>query len=108
MPIPKKWSRATRSHVESNAPAAPGVYELKNFGRLVYIGYSVNVQRRLCAHLRKSPTYYRYRTCRSKRDAKRAEDEHLSRYEDRHGQLPDWNSNDTRDDRRGLLSRLLG
>ena len=108
MPISKKWSRATRSNIEANVPNAAGVYELKCFGQLVYIGHSTNLRRRLVEHLRREPNAYRYRRCGMMQSSKALEDRHLERYEDRHGELPPWNRNDTRSPQTGFLRRLLG
>lgn len=108
MPIPKRWSTATRSKIEADVPPSPGVYELRCFGQLCYIGHSSNLQRRLLTHLsQRDPNKFRVETCPHGR-SKRLEDEHLSRYEDRHGELPPWNRADTRSPTKGLLARLLG
>jgi excinuclease UvrABC nuclease subunit len=48
--------------VKSNAPAKGGVYELKSFGNLVYIGKASNLRRRLLEHLNeRNPNYFRFK-----------------------------------------------
>lgn len=86
-----------QANIKGNVPEKSGVYELKNFGRFVYIGKAKNLKRRLLVHLNdKDPNYYRYETTSWLQSAKSLEDKHLTRYEDKYGRLPRWNSNDTR------------
>ncbi|WP_455448217.1 DUF7508 domain-containing protein [Natrinema thermotolerans] len=97
MPISKNWSRANRSHIEENAPTKSGIYELRSFGDLMYIGHASNIQRRLLEHLsERDPNYYRFKTAGWLSSSKKMEDEHLTRYEEKNGSLPPWNDNDTR------------
>lgn len=100
MPIDKKWSKATTSHIRENAPTSKGIYELKSFGNLVYIGMGENIQRRLLQHLsERDPNYYRFKKAGFFTSEKSLEDKHLTAYEDKHGRLPSWNDNDTRSSR---------
>lgn len=97
MPIGKNWSKANKSHIKENAPSKSGVYELKCFGELKYIGHANDIQRRLLEHLsEKDPNYYRFETAGWLSSSKKMEDKHLTRYERKHGSLPAWNNNDTR------------
>lgn len=97
MPLRRRWSPCDRPHIVENVPEKRGVYELKCFGELVYIGYSSNLQQRLLSHCRsKNPNYYRFKRARFFRSAKALEDKHLSKFEREHGRLPRWNKIDTR------------
>lgn len=92
MPIAKKWSRATPGNIESHAPMSSGVYELKAFGKLVYVGRASNLQHRLLEHLnQRNPNYYRYETAGLFQRPSSMEAEHLEVYESKHGKLPPWN-----------------
>lgn len=80
----------------ANVPKLPGVYELKCFGELVYIGHSSDLLRRLLRHLSDwSPNGYRFQVCHSFRSSEYLENHHLNRYVDRYGKLPTWNKSDT-------------
>jgi len=97
MPIKKNWSSATRDHIVQNVPSSKGVYELRSFGKQVYVGKASNLQRRLLEHLNeRNPNKYRFKKVGLLRSAKSYEDTHLSRFEEIHGRLPAWNENDTR------------
>jgi len=97
MPIAKNWSRANSTHIKNNAPTKSGVYELKSFGKLKYIGHASNIQRRLLEHLsERDPNYYRFEAAGFFSSSKKMEDKHLTRYERKNGSLPPWNDNDTR------------
>lgn len=97
MPISKKWSTASKSHIQNNAPESKGIYELKCFGELVYVGRAKNIRRRLLEHLNnRDPNYYRFKKAGFLSSYKRMEDDHLTQYEEKHGSLPPWNANDTR------------
>lgn len=98
MPIGKKWSTATASHVKRNVPERGGVYELKSFGELVYIGKASNLRSRPLEHLRaRNPNGYRFEVASGLfTSPKRLENKHLDGYENRHGGLPQWNQRDTR------------
>lgn len=97
MPIGKKWSQATAQHVKSNAPTESGIYELKAFGELVYIGKASNLRRRLYEHLNKrSPNFYRYETAGFLTSARSMEKDHLNRYGTTTTELPHWNDRDPR------------
>lgn len=81
MPISKKWSPATREHIVANAPTSGGVYELKSFGELVYIGRAGNLRNRLLTHLReRNPNYYRYNTAGFFSNPASMEANHLDAY----------------------------
>ncbi len=99
MPIhDKQWSDATKYHIKKNVPEKAGVYELRSFGELKYIGKAKNLRRRLREHLNDTnPNKYRFEIVTGFfSSAKSREDELLDWYEDKHGELPPWNSNDTR------------
>jgi len=96
----KRWSSATRSHVKDIVREKPGVYELKSFGELKYIGMDgKNLQRQILEHLNeKNPNKFRYETVTGFFSSpKKREDELLDWYENRYSRLPPWNKNDTRD-----------
>lgn len=97
MPISGRFTKATEQKIKNEVPTKSGVYELKSFGNHVYTGKASNLRRRLLEHYRKKdPNGFRYETVGFFGSAKRLEDEHLTKYEKRHGKLPPWNSNDTR------------
>jgi len=97
MPISKRFSTASKGHIKNNAPTSSGIYELKCFGKLVYIGRASNLQRRLLEHLsERDPNGYRFKKTSFLQRPKSLEDKHLTRYEEKHGSLPPWNNNDTR------------
>lgn len=101
MPIRKNWSEATVGHVKANVPEKGGIYELKSFGELTYIGKSDNLRNRLLIHLSdKEPNAYRFETTSGwwifGESPKQLEDEHLTAYGNTDEILPPWNSNDTR------------
>ncbi|WP_147299485.1 MULTISPECIES: GIY-YIG nuclease family protein [unclassified Haloferax] len=92
MPIDKKWSKATEQHIKSNAPKKKGVYELKMFGEIKYVGRSSNLRRRLLEHLEKrNPTFYRFKKLGFLSSARKAEQNHYDRHVEKHGQPPEWN-----------------
>lgn len=93
MPVSKNWSKATQSHVKKNVPSKPGIYELKSFGELVYIGSSDDLRDRLLTHLsERSPNYYRYETVTGiLSDPEDREQEAYDNYVDNHGTSPRWN-----------------
>lgn len=97
MPISKKWSRASSRHVKSNVPTRGGVYELKAFGELVYIGKANDLQRRLLEHLNeRNPNYYRYKKAGFLTRPSSMEKEHLTKYGNGKSQIPPWNERDPR------------
>jgi hypothetical protein len=97
MPIGKKWSKATNRHISSNAPTKGGVYELKAFGNLVYIGKANNLQRRLLEHLdKRDPNYYRYETAGFLTSPSSMERDHLDAYGHTTAEMPSWNNRDPR------------
>lgn len=97
MPISKNWSRASDAHVKSNVPLKGGVYELKSFGDLVYIGKASNLQRRLLEHLgERTPNYYRYDTAGFLTSPGSMEKQHLSAYGSTKAETPRWNNRDPR------------
>lgn len=93
MPINGQWRRASADHVRLNVPNAPGVYELRSFGRLVYLGYAENLRAALLHHLgSRSATGYRYERPGLLSSAERLYAAHRDAYERRHGRLPPWNA----------------
>lgn len=97
MPIGKKWSRANSRHVKSNAPTRGGVYELKAFGELVYVGKASNLRRRLLEHLNeRSPNYYRFQTAGLLSRPSSMEKEQLTAYGNTTAETPPWNNRDPR------------
>jgi hypothetical protein len=97
MPITKNWSTATPAHVRQHVPAKGGVYELKAFGELVYIGQASNLQRRLLTHLNeRNPNYYRYDTAGFLGSPQRMERDELTQYGGTDAALPPWNDRDPR------------
>jgi hypothetical protein len=92
MPIHKEWHPATEDHVSLNVPGEAGVYELKSFGTLVYVGRAEDLSAAMLDTLdERTPNYYRYRTLDLMEDLETVYRQHLDRYEDEHGQLPAWN-----------------
>jgi GIY-YIG catalytic domain. len=78
-------------------PESGGVYELKSFGNLVYIGMAKNLRRRLLEHYRdKNPNGFRYKKAGFFGSPKKMEDKHLTQYGSTDGELPPWNTDDTR------------
>ena len=97
MPINKKWSRASPRHVKSNAPTKGGVYELKAFGNLVYIGKASNLRRRLLEHLNeRNPNYFRFKKAGFLKRPSSMEKEHFSGYGTTEEKIPPWNERDPR------------
>jgi len=97
MPIDGRFTNASVEKIKNRVPEKGGVYELKSFGDHVYIGKADNLQRRLLEHYRKkNPNGFRYKKAGFLQSPKKLEDKHLRKYIDRHGELPRWNSNDTR------------
>ncbi len=98
MPIHKEWRPASKDHVSLNVPSQSGIYELKSFGTLVYIGRADDLAAALSEALdRRTPNYYRYRTLDLLEDLAEIHANHLSHYEDEHGQLPAWNRSEDDD-----------
>lgn len=92
MPISKNWSRADAQHIKANAPTKGGVYELKAFGDLVYIGKASNLRRRLLEHLnQRNPNYYRFETAGFFQRPGRMERQHLEAYGSTESETPPWN-----------------
>jgi len=92
MPIRKPYTTATVAKIESKAPQKSGVYELKSFGELKYIGSSQNLQKRLLTHVReRNPNKFRFKTTGFFGSHKKMEREHYNRYIDKNGSSPDWN-----------------
>lgn len=100
MPISKKWSRATSRHVRENALPKSGVYELKAFGELVYVGHAKDLQERLLDHLRaRNPKYYRYDTAGLFQRPSRMEQNHIEAYGRKGDEIPPSNKRDPRGER---------
>lgn len=92
MPISKNWSRASAQHIKSSAPTKGGVYELKAFGQLVYIGKASNLRRRLLRHLNdRNPNYYRFETAGFFQSPESMERSHLEAYGSTKSKTPPWN-----------------
>lgn len=97
MPISKKWSRANNATIKRNVPSKAGVYELKAFGQVVYIGRASNLKTRLLQHLReRNPNYYRYETAGFFQSPRRMEAAHLTQYGRTRAVMPPWNNRDPR------------
>jgi len=98
MSIHKEWRPASKDHVSLNVPSEPGIYELKSFGTLVYVGRADDLAAALSETLdRRTPNYYRYRTLDLMEDLDEVHEEHLSHYEAEHGQPPAWNRSENED-----------
>ena len=82
MPIPKKWSRATKDQIVRTVPEKGGVYELKAFGELVYIEKADhNLRGRLLDHVReRDPNSFRFETAGFFQSPSRMERKHLVAY----------------------------
>jgi len=99
MPIHNDWRPATEDHVSLNVPSEPGIYELKSFGTLVYVGAADDLAAALSETLeRRTPNYYRYQTLDLMEDIDDLHDDHLRQYETDHGQLPAWNRSEEEDE----------
>lgn len=97
MPINGRFTKASTDKIKRDVPKKGGVYELKAFGEHVYIGKADNLQRRILEHYSSSNIAgYRYETAGLFSSPKGLEDKHLTKSEERHGRLPKWNNNDTR------------
>lgn len=97
MPIGKKWSTASLSNVQTNVPQKGGVYELKNFGELIYIGRASDLQGRLMDHLnQRNPNKYRFKTAGFLKSPSRLEENHLTTYGSTKAETPPWNNRDPR------------
>lgn len=98
MPIKKKWSRATKEQVVNSVPEKGGVYELKAFGELVYIGKAdSNLRSRLLDHVRqRSPNGFRFETAGFFSSPSRMERKHLTAYGSTDTELPSWNNRNPR------------
>lgn len=92
MPLRARWRNATLEDVKERVPERAGVYELRCFGELVYIGSSKNLRRRLTRHVRdRCPNRYRYRTVWFWQNHVNRERAHYDAYVDAHGAPPAWN-----------------
>lgn len=97
MPIKKRWSRASAEQIKANVPTKGGVYELKAFGELVYIGKASNLERRLLEHLdQRGPNYFRFETAGFLQRPSKMEQSHISAYGNRKAEMPPWNERDPR------------
>jgi len=109
--------------IRATVPEEPGVYWLWSFGRLVRIGQSVNLRRRLLEYTDRRPNRFRYQTVRQYfarrswarhpptlslgRRLDKIEHVELSWFREKNGRLPDWNDHRKRY-QPGLIERLLG
>jgi hypothetical protein len=92
MSIKKNWSRADPKHINANVPTKGGVYELKAFGELVYIGKTSNLRRRLLEHLNeRNPNYYRFKKAGFFQSPSSLESDHLEAYGSTQSETPSWN-----------------
>jgi hypothetical protein len=92
MPIHATWRRATDDDVRLNAPSAAGVYELKSFGTLIYVGKADDLKADLQRVLDdRDPNYYRWQEPELFASVDDLYDQHCAKYEAEHGQLPAWN-----------------
>lgn len=82
-----------RENILNKTPEKPGVYQLKSFGKLVYIGSSKNIRSRLLTHYQeRNPNAFRFKTAGLFRSHKKLEKRHLKKYKRKNGRLPDWNA----------------
>lgn len=92
MPISKPFSTATVSNVKEKVPESKGIYELKSFGKVVYVGSSDNLQQRLLTHVNeRGPNGFRYKTVGWLTNPQKVERQHYDRHVEKHGSPPDWN-----------------
>lgn len=93
MPIQKRWSKASVDRVEERAPVGKGVYELKSFGELVFVGYSRFLRRDLARAVeRQTPNYFRFQTVEFPAEARRVARRHYDRFVETEGEPPRWNA----------------
>ena len=93
MPIQKRWSKATVDRVEQRAPVGKGVYELKSFGELVFVGYSRFLRRDLAGVVeRQTPNYFRVQPVEFPAEARRVARRHYDRFVETEGRRPRWNA----------------
>jgi hypothetical protein len=94
--------------IRTKVPEEPGVYWLWSFGRLVRVGQSVNLRRRLLEYSDQQPNRFRFQTVRQyfarrswalhpltpsvKRCLDKIEHAELTWFQRKHGRLPDWNA----------------
>ncbi|MEF8756978.1 MAG: hypothetical protein V5A33_01965 [Halobacteriales archaeon] len=98
MPIHSSWRPASAEHVRLNVPHDAGVFELKSFGNLVYIGKTDDLKAALLAILdERSPNYYRIETPELLASVDDLHEQHLHRYEREHGGYPAWNQSEAVD-----------
>lgn len=98
MPIHSSWRPASAEHVRLNVPHEAGVFEVKSFGNLVYIGKADDLKAALLALLEeRSPNYYRIETPELLASVADLHERHLHRYEREHGGLPAWNESEAVD-----------
>ncbi|HKL29540.1 MAG TPA: hypothetical protein VJ898_09775 [Natrialbaceae archaeon] len=99
MPIHSPWRPASSDHIGLNVPNEPGVYELKSFGKLVYIGTADDLEAALLDRLdERSPNYYRVQTPELLESVDDLYEQHLHRYEREHDGLPTWNESEDEGD----------
>lgn len=102
MPIEKDWSSMSKENI-SEAPEEPGVYELRSFGSLVYIGAAENIKESLREQMDdRNPNKFRcreagYKFFVLKEDPKGMKDKELSKYkvsQKYDKDMPSWNKNE--------------
>ncbi|WP_226013615.1 DUF7508 domain-containing protein [Halomicrobium salinisoli] len=92
MPISKPFSKATVSNVKEKVPQSKGIYELRCFGEVVYVGSSKNLQERLLTHLsERQPNSFRFKTLGWFSNRRKAERKHYDRHAEKYGSPPAWN-----------------
>ena len=116
---PYGYSRET---ITTEVPRKPGVYWLWSFGRLVRVGQSVNLRRRLLEYGDQRPNRFRFQTLRQYfarrswalcpptlsrgRCLDKIEHVELTWFREKHGRLPDWNDQQKHYEP-GAVERLL-
>ena len=89
MPIPKRWSKPTKSN---SAPEKPGVYEWANAKKeIVKIGEGENLKRRLAPQMSAKPKDVKFIRWQEKRQHEKVEKQLLEEFKKRHGRLPKYN-----------------
>ncbi|MFT4890262.1 MAG: hypothetical protein ACI9YT_001176 [Halobacteriales archaeon] len=102
MPIHSSWRPASAEHVRLNVPQEAGVFELKSFGNLVYIGKADDLKAALLELLdERSPNYYRIETPELLASVDDLHERHLHRYQREHGGFPAWNESEADDGTEG-------
>lgn len=93
MPIDKRFSKATAEHIKKTVPLSPGIYELKAFGDVKYVGSSARLRERLLTHNReRNPNQFRFKVVDGIFSSHtKAEKRHYHRHIEKYGEPPEWN-----------------